>query len=372
MISGCGRPRRTPLSFPPMARRRPNPALRSSAVGLAACCMALGLGLFLPGCASRPMPPSPGARGEPDGLEIHWWIVDDSTHDRIAFETLGEALLPFKDRPTGISDTQLALWKANGLRVVAVPMLELELLHNRLRTIGQSREQWFGSLPQWTPVVAGYPYRQSWTLGLDNGPIELPAGNLRLLCRGWLVPREPDLSQSTTPAMAAAMNIELLPQHEEAASRRNTLKETYRLEAKPTIENSGLLFPRLALTIESLGQDALIIVPEDPATDWKPLPPAQPRVLDVPPAPSPTADRPQPPQPIDAQDSASPEINPSPLATALSSAAPVGVSTGPVPSKTPTLGEAMLCDIGGVGLARRVVIVLVPRVPESYELILRQ
>lgn len=331
-------------------------------------------------CSSGPKAAAPGAKGQPDGLEAVWWIVDDSNHDRIAFENLGEALLQYQDRPTGLSPAALRLWRSNGLRVVAVPAKELDLLHDRVRTMGQAIEQWFGVLPTWTPLVTGPAFEQPWTLALDNGPIELPPGNVRLLGRAWMVPVEPSLSldpprpghDEQSPAMAAAMNVELLPQHTEARDRHGSFAQNYGRDPRPSIENSGVNFPRLTLHFACRGGDAIVIVPEDPFVEWKKLPPGQPRELFFP--------SPQGPTVIEPPTSLGPPVAPAtkpPLDQPFVAPTQQPVVqladqiSGPAPVRLPTLGEAMLCDLNGVGLSRRVVLILIPRVPEKYQLIVR-
>lgn len=353
-----------------MCRPTPNPTSRRLVLvvrGVLLACACL-----LPACSPTPPQASPGDRGAPNGLEVLCWVVDDSINDRISFETLGEALLPYRDRPTGIQADQLQVWKDNGLRIVAVPIADLDLLHDRLRTIGHASNQWFGSVPRWTPLAGGITFRNRWTLRLDNGPLELPAGQVRLLGRAWLVPVEPPLSTVTdssaaAPPMAAAMSLELLPQLAEESARRETMSQAYGLDPRPTVEESGINFDRCQIStmIPSNG-DALVIVPEDPGVEWKRLSPARPRVLLYKVDPIATV---EPPVPDDSRSPPSKAPASTPTPNPNFPASPPAI--GPAPARFPTLGEAMLSDVGGTGLARRVVVVLLPRVPATFELIAR-
>jgi hypothetical protein len=323
-------------------------------------CTLLGLVGLLAACTSAPKPAAPGERGAPLGLEALWWIVDDSINDRMYFETLGEALLPYVGRPTGIPDDQIERWRANGLRVVAVPVADLDLLHDRLRCVGQTREQWLGVVPTWTPIAGGVPFEQRWTLRLDNGAIELQPGQVRLLCRAWFVPVEPPLdSGEVALPMAAGLSLDLLPQH--AETTRETLAQAYGLDPHPQPADTGVNFTRLALHFTSQGRDALVILPEDPSVEWKPLPPGTPRVLPTPGQTTATVEVPSGPSP-DVSSSGSEDRTQSQAATA---------GPGPLPFHIPSLGEAMLSDVEGRGLSRRLVVVLVPRVPASFELLSR-
>lgn len=344
-----------------------------------AACVALACPAFLSACKHTPAPVSPGERAVAEGLDAAWWIVDDSNHDRTTFESLPQALLPYVKRPTGLSDEQQLAWRANGLRVIAVPVEDLDALHDRLRTFGKAREQFLGIIPEWTSLGSGHSFLAPWTLNLDNGPLDLPAGQVRLLCRAWLVPDEPPLDPSPknvvdASGMAAALHMELLPQHQEASSTRWSLAQTYGLDKRPTNESAGLTFPRLALTLNTKGVDALLIVPELPEVEWAPLPPGTPRVLPDPVSSIATVQRPAEKaepigdDPIPPQASRPSSLDTPPAAVEVMSPEPAAPA-GPQPTRLPTFGEALLSDLNGVGLSRRVVIVLIPRVPSTFRLI---
>ncbi len=96
-----------------------------------------------------------------------------------------------------------------------------------------------------------------------------------------------------------------------------------------------MAFDRLRLSLTASGGSALVIVPEDPEVDWR--------------APTPRA-------------------GPNPASTPTRP-----VLVGPRMPKAPTLGELMLTSLAlpeSVGDAR-VVVVLVPRVPERVNLLPR-
>ncbi len=358
----------------PHAKPRPQDLRVALAMGVALACPA-----FLVACKHTPPPVSPGERAVAEGLDAAWWIVDDSNHDRTTFESLPQALLPYLKRPTGLSDEEQLAWRANGLRVIAVPVDDLDALHDRLRTSGKAREQFLGIVSEWTSLGSGHPFASPWMLKLDNGPLDLPPGQVRLLCRAWIVPDEPPLDPSPknvidASGMAAALHLELLPQHQEASSTRESLAQAYGLNKRPTIEGAGLTLPRLALSLNSKGKDALLIVPELPDVEWVVLPPGTPRVLPEPVSSvatvqkqvekvEPISDDPFPPQ---ASRPAS--LDTLPAAVEVMSPAPVA-PVGPEPTRLPTFGEALLSDLTGVGLSRRVVIVLIPRVPGTFRLI---
>jgi hypothetical protein len=335
---------------------------------------------FMSACEHTPPPVSLGERAIAEGLDAAWWIVDDSNNDRTTFESLTQALLPYAKRPTGLTEDQQAAWRANGLRVIAVPVKDLDALHDRLRTSGKAREQFLGIVPEWTSLGSGHAFATPWTLKLDNGPLDLPPGQVRLLCRAWLVPDEPPLDPSPAnpidaTGMAAAMHLELLPQHQEASSTRESLAQAYGLDKRPTNEGAGLTFPRLALSLKGTGTDALLIVPESPDVEWVPLPPGTPRVLPEPVSAvatvqkpiekvEPISDDPFPPQ------ASRPASLDTPPPVEVMNPAPI-TPVGPAPTRLPTFGEALLSDLTGVGLSRRVVIVLIPRVPSTFQLIER-
>lgn len=319
-----------------------------------------------PGCASQaaPKPPepvaaSPAVRGADSGVELRWWVLPDDG------DVIARALAPYEGRPTPVDGPGRETWRANGLRLIAVPVAELPALQARfqqlraqvlvsdLRAAGipeadlaraastmspaasTSQEQWLGEVPRWTDAVRGPQMGPGTGRGtvikMDSGPLALGPGRLRLLLRAWSVPT------TLTPDHAAAgLHLELAPQF--AQARNDSTELDVALLPPLALEDQGLVLSRLVLAMTLDGSEALLIVPDRPESDW------QATATGSPPPPAP----------------------------------PQGVFGPPSPTGV-TLGEAMLASepasrpgAAGASTPRgpaKAIIVLVPRVREQFELL---
>ena len=284
---------------------------------------------LLGGCASpTPVPATqdqtlaaPAVRGAQNGLEICAWPVDDRpsagdgapAHARVA-----EALHPYLDRPLPVLTQQADLWRRIGLRLVAVPIEDLELVRSKLRMAGPMNRQWLGQLPQWTPTVDGVRERGGRTLSLPEGPLNIGPGTLRLLTRAWTGPGE-----LASDSVTAALRVDVVPQHQEPDQLSDLQRAARGLPPRRPTLDSGLIFSRFALSFTMDPTSALLVVPESPEANW--------------------AD-------------SSPSTSPAPA--------------GPPLPRPPTLGEAMLSDAEFKGEGRiKLVVVLIPRVPHEYHLL---
>lgn len=264
----------------------------------------------------------PAVVGAEAGLEVQVWIVED--------DTLGfaYALAHHERRARGVPDGVSSVWQANGIRIVPVPLNELDSLRATFRRAGLSERRWHGLAGQWTPVVEGPRLGGRTALALDSGILSLNRGRLRLLGRCWLAP---DLQHEPTnaddPLVRAVMRIELLPQHAEQR-RRSELDAVLNPDQRPP-EEEGLLFRRFLAELPAHKGQAYLLVPEHPRTDWAAM-------LDG-----------------DKDD------------------ADEGTDIGPLDPGLPTLGEAMLTSRVAPEDAptRRMVVVLLPRVPDRFEIL---
>lgn len=335
-------------------------ALRVIAVG--------SLGLVLVACASNPKHGSPAAPRQPHavhqrtaspavwgaerGLELISWIVADAPRPRPVVRSsrkvdsdaenesgeppapnytivdrrlsIEQALASYVDRPVPIPDELRFRWHAAGLRIVAVPVADLPKLQSSLRLVGPTQRQWLGEVPQWTDVIRGPAFDTARMVATDNGSMLIEAGRLRLLARSWVVP-DPEGFGRPSGVLPAALRLELVPQHEPQ------LSEPHRLLAgasNTATEAEGRLFPGLALGMYLRAGDALVIIPDSPESDWT-KPPSE-------------------------------------------SAGKRGEAGGRLRAEatsTVSIGEAMLATSSkGAAPRMRGVIVLIPYVPQRYEL----
>jgi len=287
--------------------------------------LALLAGL-LAGCAASPGSApadaaSLGERGPGVGLEVAWWVVEDPfvatadpTVTRLASgPTVRDVLLPYEGRPVPVTAAAAALWRANGLRLVSVPRADLAALRRSLRLVGPVQQQWLGETPRWVEAVRGPKWGGSALLALDNGPLRLDAGRLRLLVRSWSAPGPggPD---------AGVLQVEIVPQHVLPFAPLPDLAAALEPpKPRPSRDAEGVAFERLLLETAFDGVDALVIVPESPASA-------------------------------------------TPASEGFETAGP----DAPMP---PTLGEVMLTDtLSGGRRGTRVMVVLIPHAPRTFSL----
>jgi hypothetical protein len=171
-------------------------------------------------------------------------------------------------------------------------------------------------------VVRGPESDSARVIMVGDKPEELRPGRLRLMARCWVYP-----VAGSAGAPAAGLRLELVPQFEPAAAERSRL-QIVRPRGNETVDFPSLL---AGVSIERLGEepDAIVIVPDAPKADW----------------------------------SKGGEEEPA--------------ETGPEMDMPPTIGEAMLAALPvrsekparGVTARSRAVIILIPRLPERFELL---
>jgi hypothetical protein len=338
--------------------------------------LALPLALVAIGCASQPAPApktpstlrsvigtppanartSPAVWGAERGLELWAWTVADARQTFIRAPadsaapsdepprtptytiidprlSIEQAVAPYTDRPVPIADDLRFRLQAAGFRIVAIPVDDLVALQTTLRLVAPTQKQWLGEVPLWTDVIRGPSFNSPRTFAVDNAPnlasTHLPPGRLRLIARAWTAPLPTD-----DDPRAAALRLELVPQHEPLLSEPHRLLAGV---ANAGTETQGRLFPRLAIGAYLRGDEALVLIPDSPHSDWSRT----------------AAETPAPTDPARADPEGSPD------------------AAQPDESRLnwPTLGEAMLSTPATQSSPRtRTVLVLIPHTPARFEL----
>jgi len=311
---------------------------------------------------------SPVVLGGQNGLEVQYWVATGDGDAMFA------AFAEFQGAEVPVDEAVRDVLARNGLRLLAVPVDRLSEVQSRLSVIGAVQRQWLGQAPGWIDIATGPLRERGQTIALHDGVLRVGPGRLRILLRGWTVPVPPGVAPGNR---GAAMDVEIVPQHQEM-DPRGELSLTPRRIAP---EDEGLVFTRLAARMRLHGDVAVVIVPERPGVTWearKEEPPAESQAApDVAAGPAP---RPAPGlgqvSRVEAGRAApvTPEVTASPAPAAT-------LEQGPPSAPLPSLGEAMLmsrADLPGPdgavsGRARsrtvRAVVVLVPRVPDRFELL---
>lgn len=304
--------------------------------GVVLCALAAGLALGLGACAggekaTEAPPVAAGERGPRMGLEVAWWVIEESVN--VTDPALGppspsatQLIARYAARPVPVTESTVRAWHESGLRLVAVPVAELAGLREQLRPLGPNQQQWIGQTTQWVEVARGRKLDRTEPVRLDSGELRLPAGSTRLLLRSWVAPAP------VGSTAGAVLQTEVVPQHVSVRESGRLTLEDLTPKAVQGREQEGAVFQRLLLETALDGADAILIVPESPGRSW-------------------SVDAGAASEPGDEWDAGLPE----------------GESAGAVPGFGPpvpdmaSLGEMMFTDRGTA--TTRAVIVLIPRVP---------
>lgn len=316
--------------------------------------------------ASVTPPPAASVVGKDDGLEVRWWITEAGGDALLG--ALGAEL----SNPVPVDDRTREILAANGFRVVAVPLEAVDRLPSKLRPVGSVQQQRLAQTGVWTDVARGPTWQRAHLLTMHDGPLELPAGRLRLLARGWLTPMP---AAEGGRAVESTVSFELVPQHEDQlGAGEKDVSDLSLVEPDPTPQGQGVMFWRLALRGRLRPGEALVILAEDPFERWS-------EGEEDPPAPAPgegAAAHESTKTPIGRvirgnEERAIVAPTPTPAPDPGARHAPLtGPVAGPPSLDSPTIGEALMLARSGGGSGRastRAIVVLVPRTPENFRLL---
>jgi hypothetical protein len=209
-----------------------------------------------------------------------------------------------------------AAWARQGLRLLIVDASRLEPLLASIRITGALQQQRLNLLPRWTALHAGPESILPMILELDDGPIQLAAGELRLLARAYLVPG----STAENGRLRASMQMEFGVQHVDTSLRAEEPMDLASRTQISTIDE-GPIFPSMNLQALLTPGQAVLIVPQDVSA---------------------------------AQSNADQPLEP---------------LVGPLPPTFPKIGEALLTDYSRLPRpTSRTILVLEPLIPSSFSL----
>lgn len=174
--------------------------------------------------------------------------------------TVASVLGPYETNPVPADPTLLYRWRRAGLRIIAVPVGEVDALVASLTSAGAGDERWWTEVPNWSPIAAG-PWGADRTLSTGSGVAAVGPGRTRLLARAWF---EPWIGDS---GVEATVRVELVPQRERP--REDRTLSGLEAPAKPGgAPDAGPVLAELALTVRARGGDAYVIVGASPDADW--------------------------------------------------------------------------------------------------------
>lgn len=321
--------------------------------------------------------------GNPIGLELHWWLAEDSRAD------IARVLAPY-DQPTEyLTDDLRDRLRQSGIRAVAVPISELFVVHQIAKPRSAWQRQWLGQETRWIQLFNARKVPAGIRSAMYSGEQRLPEGILRMLGRGWMQPSTVvrDGQRSIEPVMFIELAVQIVePRRPTPQTNRiliptadfNTPEET----RGPFLDDAAvrLVLPRgyaLVLTTDSpdsewggsdvVTRDNLIeeLLRREQRTTADPLDPA---------TPTPSTRFGPTPQSVDDEDpTANPaggSVDPQSIFQTLDAPMPsLAAAFGPPSAQIPTLGQLLMETQDGMGRPLRAVVILVPRVPERFSIL---
>jgi len=269
-----------------------------------------------------PVTPPPIVTTADAGLEVHWWITDDTDG------AVGRALAAWTDPAMPPDPALRDAWSLNGFRMVRAPALDLAEISTRLPPVHMRQRQWVGWVTRWTEVFRGRRAGGAVPLLIDAQRRSLPRGTLRVLLRCW-----PSFEGTGDAPERAVARLELAFQMDESGDE--PAQSAFAAPAVVAPQSEGEVFR--ALTFSGALEEGFIyiITGEAPGVEWKPGAPGR-----------------------------APESGPSASGAATE-------SLGPPVSAPLTLGEAMFTRRADedAGPPVKALLVLLPRTPDSYRLL---
>ncbi|MCW5766784.1 MAG: hypothetical protein KIT68_12515 [Phycisphaeraceae bacterium] len=326
----------------------------------------VALCVLLAGCAGqepapREEPPAISAataspvRGGQNGVEIRFWPVMD--------ESIAEGELARLEAAAPPVDPDVrAMWAAAGLRLIAVPLSQVERLGAVLAMAPAARAQgvrpvlsvtrlWVPQGPLWTEAVRGPQGQGARTIALHDSRLSIGPEPVRLLVRCWTVPVLPADGVPDGPP-AAAVHLEVAPQVLDAPGRVSSDLRLLEPGRRSELDR-GLVLTRLSWSAELPPDMAILIACEPLRVD-------APAAASAEGAAAPPSDG---AGVVKRRESLS-EQPPAPPAGSRGPATAAGPPSDPVP----TLGRALLTYTGPNGRPQRGVVLLVPHAPERFTL----
>lgn len=180
-----------------------------------------------------------------NGLEVRQWVLEATP------EAVASVLMRFRDGEAMDQPTREAL-ERNGLRVVRVPLEELESMLGELGVPSRHIRTWFGQVTTWRDVLTSPVDETSRALVVSGRVRRFADGNYSLMLRSWTLMMED----------GPRMELEMIPRHD----RPEVSNTVPLLGAKRTAE-TWLHAVRAEMLLES--GYAYVMVYESPSVVWR-------------------------------------------------------------------------------------------------------
>ena len=194
--------------------------------------------------AEQSAAPTPHPMGREHGLAVRRMRVADDA------ALMAGALARYADT-SPLSKELTERLDRSGLRVVLVPLTDLERVLSELGGVSIDRTVWHGQATTWRPLVERTISGQD-VVGIEGRLRTFEAGTMRFLLRGWTLMMEDGVH----------LYVELLPDFDQTRSN-----EMDRLFARPQFEGERFLSLHTELLLDP--DHACLITVEQPGATWK-------------------------------------------------------------------------------------------------------
>lgn len=321
----------------------------------------------------------PFIRGNPVGVELHWWLTQDSD------SVIARALAPYDETKAFLPEEVRERLRLSGVRVLAVPLSEIVVVHQVAPPTSAWSRRWLGQSPEWLQIMRSRRVAESTRSVVYGSEQRLPEGVLRLLGRAWIVPERVEREEG--PSIEASMRIELVAQVQQrdpVTDRDNRFAIPREDSVTPALEGQGPLLEELLLGLTVPPGYAIVLTTAAPEADWSQVEGVTRENLieELERRESAVADE---AGADDAEGSAparfGPTVGPSDVPTdaendeaqvfeTLDAPMPtLANSFGPRAAPLPTVGQLLLESRDRLSRPMRGVVILIPRLPDEFQLL---
>lgn len=198
--------------------------------------------------------PAPLLTTADSGLEVHWWVAQDTDG------AVGRALAGGLAQPLPSDPVLRARWDASGLRLVRLPIDQFPALQQRLVTVRSWHRRWIGWTSAWTDVFRGRRTGGRTPVVIDGARRQFASGTLRILARAWAMPPRPG-------EQAPLVRLEVAFQHQPDAPES---ADPFEPPATIPEAEAGEVFRALTLELSLEPDSVYVLTAEAPGVVWSP------------------------------------------------------------------------------------------------------
>lgn len=320
----------------------------------------------------------PFMRGNPVGIELHWWLARDQDGD------IARALAPHDRATDFLPESTRERLRLSGIRAVAVPLSEVFILHQIAPPRAGWSRRWLGQESEWVQLVRSRSVTAGTRASVYGSEQRLSAGVLRLLGRGWMQPQA--VLTADGRRIEPVMNLQLVAQvqQRDPQTQRQNRFEIPDPTARPRLQDQGPFIDDIELSLSVPRGYAIVLTTDWPENDWANIDgvtrenliaelerrEAEGEAEDDEDRPAADAPRfgPSPAAPIEADPDLADES--AQVFDTLDAPMPsLSESFGPRAAPIPTVGQLLLETRDSLSRPMRGVIILIPRLPEEFQLL---